>query len=1547
MGKKASAKKRGRALDQRGYATVSVASIKKEADKNVEEGADAVEEAQPVGEPAEVEGPADRTGTDAQHEEECEDWERLGEDTSPRAEADAAKTEPPPEAPAEGAAAFDEEWEKAVESRLDDELQKLERRFIPTDATAQLERRGGAAPAGVVVLSKAAEQQLEAALTPLRDEEGLVKMTFPRHWRYKGKLTYERLNGIYLALESLNFKGEQIRWAMENTLGYDMRSALELLLVNIRKDNLPRQFGGEGTGDTMDATQNGTCDGGNGPHKSANSKAEPEPGNQAFVPPSTAEAPSAAEAAAQAPLPVDPQPQPCARSPDECGAPPEQGKAGPPQTEERGADFMKKWMTQYCQASDSDSDELLDPEERLERERRQDPTARFLKISRQFDELMKVCKALKEKKKHGSFKQNISSDMQRQKEANARMSAIKIELEHLERGKYGKLDRSRIDRELAARQKNTPATAPVPAEKSEGSVEKAVAGGSAGKHDQGPSDDTPADEDPTELPSLFDAEVSGELLGEQPPTAADSQPPCRAYNIAGWSGRTPKQNLEEFVRKRIWGKQSPANGVATYQRVQVPGGNRHTARVGVHLPRGQGTRHFDPQEACESIRDAEHLAATFALMKLSEDADRPGLCRGLPPAFKQRWQEWEQEAASRLREARRELARNRIVFLERMLRTKPSVALLGSVGNNADAPAGRMWADPSEGEQFVELSGDAASKLRASFAQRQEALKDDPAFAQIQQVRSSLPVADYRESFVRLVKGSGVVVVSGATGSGKTTQVPQFVLEDALAQGGDGAALPNIIVTEPRRISAVSVAKRVSQELGDPPGGPGARSSLVGYHIRLERRVSESTRLLFCTVGVLLKQMQQGLGALSRVTHVFLDEVHERSADTDFLLTFLRDISATRPNLRVVLMSATLDTKSFVRYFSVLRGGKVVEPPTIHIKGFMFPVAEVYLETIAMKCGYHRALEARKPGEVWSAGQRHEDIDCQLLAQLVDNIYWSEHGPWDFVTDRQVREDNKGKWTTAQGGAESKGAVLVFLPGVGEINELVAALRMQRSAGRLWVLPLHAGLPPDEQQLCFETTLPQGYDVKVICATNIAETSVTVPDVVVVIDSCRHRLNMMEKGSNVATLRMQWCAQDSLRQRRGRAGRVQPGVAFRLILSEDMEKLEETTPPEMTRTPLENLYLQSCASGIADVPGFLLRTPDPPTRLAIQFAETCLQDLGALDDSAPDKLSPLGRHLGAIPTHPRISKMLVIGCLLGCPHEALSIGGFLAARNPLITAPDARRGEWHAAREELVRAVGFVSDHLVWALLLSDWEQLNIGQRRQTAQRYGLVFERMNEALRERQLLAESLVALGFLPKDFLAERMDSRARAKWPLVVAAVVGGMYPNVLSAERAGERCLSSDPAERAIRMRYQVLQRHHSKQDAMCYPKPMHVHSNSICFGADQYHCPYMAFFTSQQTMKLYAYDATEVTPWSVVLMSSDQPVFEETESTSCIIVGGWARFQCTDPSIMKLILALRSSWNRVLGKKLADVRWDHTESRELAVLKRLLLDQGLGWELSR
>eukprot|EP00746_Dinoflagellata_sp_MGD_P091751 gnl/MRDRNA2_/MRDRNA2_36344_c0_seq1.p1 gnl/MRDRNA2_/MRDRNA2_36344_c0~~gnl/MRDRNA2_/MRDRNA2_36344_c0_seq1.p1 ORF type:complete len:1014 (+),score=179.06 gnl/MRDRNA2_/MRDRNA2_36344_c0_seq1:163-3042(+) len=808
----------------------------------------------------------------------------------------------------------------------------------------------------------------------------------------------------------------------------------------------------------------------------------------------------------------------------------------------------------------------------------------------------------------------------------------------------------------------------------------------------------------------------------------------------------------------------------------------------------------------------------------------------------------------------------------------------------------------------------------------------------------NLPITDRKAEIIRLVRANQFVILQGETGCGKTTQVPQYILEMAEQDAENEPDRPiRVICTQPRRLAAITVAKRVADERGETIG-----CGAVGYKIRGETVAGTECKLLFCTTGVLLRRLiyegRKWMFSPKTVTHLLIDEVHERSSDVDFLLTFLRDMAQTRPNIRVVLMSATLDTKTFSRYFSMSRAGRLHEPPIISVAGFCHPVAEVYLETVAMKCGYYKALQARSPGEVYTSG-KNEDVDCQLIAQLVDEIYHAEDGPWNFCQSRELKDTYKHHWKSNPSEGENRGAALIFLPGVGEINELISALKMQRCAPYLWVLPLHASLPPDEQQICFETVFPQDLDFKVIVATNVAETSVTVPDITIVIDACRHRLNQMDKGSNTSTLRMRWCAQDSLRQRRGRAGRVQPGVCFRLILEQDVEKLDEVTQPEMQRVPLENLFLQACASGIHDVPTFLLRTPDPPNKTAITFAEATLRELGCLDDDSPDKLTALGRHLGAMPCHPRIGKMLVLAVLLGCTKEVLNIAGFLAARSPLITTPDARKGEWHANREALVKEVGFRSDHLVWALMLSDWETLNTGQRRQMAQKYGLIYERMNEALRERSLLGESLSTTGLVTKEFLKTlKTDARKTANWHLVVAAVTGGMYPQVISVERAGARCESSDPAERALGMRYQVLQKHHSQKESMSYPKPLHVHPNSICFGADEFHCPYMAFYASQQTTKLYAYDACETTPWALLLFGDDI-VFDE--NTGHLVIGQWARIKAPSGGALRLISAMRDGLDKVLQKKLSDPKWNHETSRELMVIKKVLKTNGLGFEYKR
>lgn len=811
-------------------------------------------------------------------------------------------------------------------------------------------------------------------------------------------------------------------------------------------------------------------------------------------------------------------------------------------------------------------------------------------------------------------------------------------------------------------------------------------------------------------------------------------------------------------------------------------------------------------------------------------------------------------------------------------------------------------------------------------------------------VNKTLPIQQYKEDIVKMVRDNQIVLIQGETGCGKTTQVPQYILEAALKTKSEQRRAVRIIVTQPRRIAAITVAKRVAEELGEKVG-----EGIVGYKIRGTTVAGPRCKLLFCTTGVVLRRLanegSKWMFSPKTVTHLLVDEVHERGVDTDFMLTFLKEVQPKRPNLRVVLMSATMDTECFLKYFSlpttIVRDGGSEEvamsrPPMVICPAFCHPVAEVYLEGINARLGRTGPADAKSPDELRrdpNDPSESDGIDYDLILQTIEELERSPDGAWTFATAaaRQRPKD------------PHNGAILIFLPGLGEISQLMTKLQDESEfATRWWVLPLHANLPPEEQQTCFQTDLPPGCTRKIICSTNVAETSVTVPDVTCVIDTCRERRTQVDRYSNTPMLREQWCALDSLKQRRGRAGRVQPGVCFRVLPQKYMERLEAVTPPEMQRVPLENVYLQVCASGIADRPGFLAKTPDPPDSGAVQFAEMALQDLGALDEREHDGLTPLGRHLAALPCHPRLGKILVLGCLLGVPGPCMSICGAMSVRSPLLTTQDQnKRQAWQAARMELVESIGCRSDHCVWAYIMQEWKFGDIKQR-DLCRQLGMSFERMCSSMFERKHLCEALVMVGLLPNRFLwNEWFDQDKMPDWALVRAAVVGGLYPNIMRVERSTPRFQSSNQADKGKWMRYSILQRHYTRQEGMSYPKSLNLHPNSLCFGQDQYHYPWLAFYTIQHTTKLYAYDVSEVSPFALMLFG-EQPVFND--HTKEVEIGGWARFICPDGSrLLPLVLAARTAIQKALERKLGDVRHDLGSSKALQVCAQLLKSNGLGY----
>ena len=445
-------------------------------------------------------------------------------------------------------------------------------------------------------------------------------------------------------------------------------------------------------------------------------------------------------------------------------------------------------------------------------------------------------------------------------------------------------------------------------------------------------------------------------------------------------------------------------------------------------------------------------------------------------------------------------------------------------------------------------------------------------------VRKKLPAWQEQDKIVSLVSRNQVVVISGSTGCGKSTQVPQFLLDDWLMSNQSEHC--NIVCTQPRRISAVGVASRVAEEREEKVGGS------VGYQIRLETCAGERTRLMFCTTGILLRRLESDPG-LEDVTHVIVDEVHERSEESDFLLMILRDTLKTRRNLKIILMSATLNADLFSNYF---RG-----TPVLDIPGRTFPVEQVFLEDILECVPY--SLEENSPyarkqeknqgnfgglakelfsGDCRDAYLDSVDVDLLLVGEGVKparDKQMDEHCDVQQVYQRYseysettARTLSVMEWSKinydlietvlsfiADGGSRDwrlprSGSILVFLPGLQEImtlyEQLVSHPVLGNKSKKFILIPLHSSLSSEEQQLVFSK--PGHGQRKIVISTNLAETSITIDDCVFVVDAGRMKEKRFDPTKNMESLDTVWVSQANALQRKGRAGRVQEGYCFHL-----------------------------------------------------------------------------------------------------------------------------------------------------------------------------------------------------------------------------------------------------------------------------------------------------------------------------------------------------------------------------------------------------------------
>jgi ATP-dependent helicase HrpA len=492
-----------------------------------------------------------------------------------------------------------------------------------------------------------------------------------------------------------------------------------------------------------------------------------------------------------------------------------------------------------------------------------------------------------------------------------------------------------------------------------------------------------------------------------------------------------------------------------------------------------------------------------------------------------------------------------------------------------------------------------AERFQASVA-RAEARR---ASVPVMRYDDALPIAAKRDEIKAALAKHQVLVIAGETGSGKTTQLPKICLE--IGRGAHGL----IGHTQPRRLAARSVATRVAEEIGSPLG------ELVGYQVRFEDQSNERSLIKLMTDGILLAETQHDR-FLERYDTIIVDEAHERSLNIDFLLGYLKTLLPRRPDLKLIITSATIDLERFSKHFG---GGGLPDAPIIEVSGRTYPVDTWYRPL---------AAEVDEDGEAL-----FDDLSVdQGILRALDEI--------------AAFERDEGK---------RPGDVLVFLPGEREIRDCAEVLR-KANLRHTEVLPLYARLTPAEQQKIFAPMAGR----KIVLSTNVAETSLTVPGIRYVIDSGTARISRYSYRAKVQRLPVEAVSQASANQRKGRCGRVEPGICVRLYSEEDFNGRPAFTDPEILRTNLAAVILQMLHLRLGDIEAFPFI--EPPDGKAIKDGFTLLQELSAVNRES--QLTPIGRQLARLPIDPRLGRMVLEGAHQGSLDEVLVVAAALSVQDP-------------------------------------------------------------------------------------------------------------------------------------------------------------------------------------------------------------------------------------------------------------------------------------------
>ncbi|KAL8732831.1 MAG: hypothetical protein Q9181_003798 [Wetmoreana brouardii] len=830
----------------------------------------------------------------------------------------------------------------------------------------------------------------------------------------------------------------------------------------------------------------------------------------------------------------------------------------------------------------------------------------------------------------------------------------------------------------------------------------------------------------------------------------------------------------------------------------------------------------------------------------------------------------------------------------------------------------------------------------------------DPKLAELREKREGLPMNQYREQVLGLVSNNPYSIIVGATGSGKTTQVPQIVLDDAITKGAGGSC--NIVCTQPRRIAATSVARRVADERAQQ------LQNSVGYQVRFDTKLPiHGGSITYCTTGVLLQQLQrQPDEVFDRISHLVIDEVHERDILVDFLLIILKRamsdrVAAGKPTPKVVLMSATMDTELFASYFQTgIEGRALTACPSLSVPGRTFPVKERYLGDISSEMQNAHGQQAVRLLQQDPATKDYFKFEDEFRKQnpvlqkdATSDLSRPDEFVIDWKTERKVTAQGEATISTDRDDAivpvglvattvahitktTDEGAILVFLPGLEEMVKVEELLNAQplgvnfRDASKFKVYLLHSSQPAAQREV-FDN-VPQGCR-KIILATNIAETSITIPDVQHVVDTGKLREKQYDQVRRITQLKCTWISKSNSKQRAGRAGRVQNGNYYALFSSERYNSLRAVGLPEMLRSDLQEICLDIKAQAFKyPIRQFLAEALEPPSPTSVDASIMNLQALDALTDE--EQITPLGRLLASLPVHPSLGKMIVLGIIFRCLDPMLVLGAAAAERNIFVQPLENRRAA-QAAKLGFVRGTG--SDHMALLNAVREMRQMRDSKGEYAMRQFAFdnfihanAFKTIDATAKQ---IEEILFDAGLIPftpshmrhnSEFGDPSLNENS-SKVPLIKALTVAGYHPNLalstggLTHRTPGEAITLIHPSS--------------VNQTAPKGRKDQGDNGNKKSYRDTLY--AYSTMARSNDGNTIYLRDTTECTPLMATLFGGKLSI----RNGNILEMDGWLPFFVRSDDkftrfsqLAKTVLELRKALERLLAGAFMDLKISKTKT---------------------